>query len=101
MLSVLVARDSAIIAREGVEEAVSSILEGVDAKIEEVRDLLDQLEGEGVDVTVARRILNLAERLNGKAESLVAEGRIVPGVVLAEMGRILAWLSQVIASRGI
>ena len=45
LLSILVARDSAVVAREGV------------------------------DVTVARRILNLAERPNGEAGSLVAEGK--------------------------
>jgi len=60
LLSILVARDSTIIAIRGVNETVSSILGEVNTKIGEVKDLLDQLEGEDVDVTVARRILNLA-----------------------------------------
>lgn len=98
-LSILVARDSVRVASENPEGAVSSIPSQVKSKIEEVRDLLNRLEDEGVDVTLPRRILNLAERLNGRGGNLIAEGRVVQGVVAAEMGRMLAWLSQVIASR--
>jgi len=99
LLSILVARDAVKAAVENPEEAVVAIPSQVEAKIEEVRELLDRLEEEGVDVALPRRILEAAEKLNSRGRDLIGGGKIVRGVVMSEAGRILALLSQTIASR--
>jgi len=99
LLSILVARDAVKAAVENPEEAVAAIPGRVEAKIEEVKKFLDRLEEEDVDVALPRRILETAEKLNGKGGNLIGEGKPVRGVVTSEAGRTLALLSQTIASR--
>jgi len=97
VLSGLVARDSARIAAEG-PKAIDAIMDEIKEKLNEVREYLEEREESGVDVGLARKVLERAEKLYTKAEELLKE-KPVRALVAAEMSRILANVAERIAQR--
>lgn len=95
ILSALVARDSARIA-EG-EANASTIVDEVGEKIGEIEDLLDELEGSGVGVSLPRRILGWANATHTRAKWLLEEERPVRAVVAGEVSRIIAQVAKKVA----
>lgn len=95
VLSGLVARDSARVATEG-PEAIDAVMDEVEEKLDQVKECIEELEGSGVDVSLARKVLERAEKLYTKAEELLKE-KLIRALVAAEMSRILADVAERIA----
>jgi len=96
VLSGLVARDSARVAED--PEAIDAIMDEIGEKLGQVKDYIEELENSGVDVGLARKVLERAEKLYTKAEELLEE-KPVRALVAAEISRILAHVAEKIAQR--
>jgi len=70
----------------------------VKEKLDQVEEYIKELEDSGVDVGLAREVLERAEKLYTKAEELLKE-KPVRALVAAEMSRILAHVAERIAQR--
>jgi len=98
VLSGLVAHDSARVATEG-PKAIDAIIDEVEEKLDQVKKYIKELEKSGVDVSLARKVLERAEKLYTKAEELMKEEKPVRALVGAEISRILAHVAEKIAQR--
>jgi len=96
VLSGLVAHDSARLAED--PKAIDAIMDEVKEKLDQVEEYIKELEDSGVDVGLAREVLERAEKLYTKAEELLKE-KPVRALVAAEMSRILAHVAERIAQR--